>query len=232
LRVCLVVGVLVAVVLAGCGESGEEPSLSDNGSNYDGDLGEIPPPPVIANVVISEITRTSAVITWETDVESTSQVQYGPTPQYGERSNLDSERTTQHRVLLEQLRVATEYHLRALSSRGTGHPVAMSENFTFSTAAPNFSQDILPIFQQGCNLGIRCHAEAVGQSELKLEGYATLMKGGRSGRAIVPGDPGASLLYKRVTGAIPPRMPLDNPPLSAEQIELIRKWIDAGAKDD
>ena len=58
---------------------------------------------------------------------------------------------------------------------------------------------------------------------------------------VVPGDPGRSLLYIKVAakrdGTVVPcgdTMPLgpDLPALSASEVELVRRWIEAGARDD
>ncbi|WP_305042525.1 c-type cytochrome domain-containing protein [Geoalkalibacter sp.] len=50
---------------------------------------------------------------------------------------------------------------------------------------------------------------------------------------IVPGDPRASELVRRIRGQSLPRMPFDGPPyLSAADIELIEEWIAAGAPND
>src|SRR5262249_13566767 len=54
---------------------------------------------------------------------------------------------------------------------------------------------------------------------------AGLAAGGKRGPAI-------PLLVKYLTGDLKPQMPLGQPALAAESIDVIRKWIDAGAKDD
>ncbi len=64
---------------------------------------------------------------------------------------------------------------------------------------------------------------------------------GNEAPRIVAGDPSRSLLYIKVAAkldgsAVPcgDTMPLgpDVPPLSANEVELIRRWIAAGAQDD
>ena len=45
-----------------------------------------------------------------------------------------------------------------------------------------------------------------------------------------PGDSAASLLIKRITGEIAPRMPLGGDPLSEKELALLRTWIDEGAR--
>jgi hypothetical protein len=47
---------------------------------------------------------------------------------------------------------------------------------------------------------------------------------------VVPGDPGASLLYKKVTSSDPKhRMPQEAPALEPAQLETLRRWIATGA---
>jgi hypothetical protein len=51
---------------------------------------------------------------------------------------------------------------------------------------------------------------------------------------VVPNDPAGSLFFQKLTAAPPcgSRMPLGGVPLSSDQIEMVRSWIAAGAKDD
>ena len=58
-----------------------------------------------------------------------------------------------------------------------------------------------------------------------------MLKGGDSGPLFEPGKPDESLLVKMIAGT-PPEMPQKQPPLSAEKVELLRRWVAAGAKDD
>jgi hypothetical protein len=53
------------------------------------------------------------------------------------------------------------------------------------------------------------------------------------GKIVAPGDPDGSSLWKKLTGtAIGPQMPLQRPRLSADQVQLLRDWIAAGAPND
>jgi lysophospholipase L1-like esterase len=72
--------------------------------------------PVITNVAASNLGTTSAVITWNTDVPSTSQVNYGTTPSYGFSSPLDSTVTTTHSVTLTGLLPGTQYDFQVVSA--------------------------------------------------------------------------------------------------------------------
>jgi len=92
--------------------------------------------------------------------------------------------------------------------------------------APSFSKDIAPILAANC---AGCHGAQLAMGKLVLDSFATLEKGGHSGPVIVPRKSADSLLYLRITGKIVPAMPLNGKPLPAAEIELIRRWIDAGA---
>jgi len=73
------------------------------------------PAVVISNVVISNITETDALITWDTDVPATTQVQYGTTDEYGTETVLDTDLVEEHEVQLSGLLPGTVYHFEPLS---------------------------------------------------------------------------------------------------------------------
>jgi Protein of unknown function (DUF1553)/Protein of unknown function (DUF1549)/Planctomycete cytochrome C len=93
---------------------------------------------------------------------------------------------------------------------------------------PRFNRDIRPILSGHC---YACHGPDSGtrQAELRLD----TQEGGHEW-AIVPGDAEGSEVIARISSDDPDlRMPpaeSKKPPLSAEQIELLRKWIEAGAE--
>jgi len=91
--------------------------------------------------------------------------------------------------------------------------------------APSFETDVLPILEQRCQA---CHNDSNPQAGLALSSAQALLAGGKSGPAVVAGDAAASLLIGRISGA-KPTMPPIGEPLSAEQVERIQAWIDAGA---
>jgi len=91
----------------------------------------------------------------------------------------------------------------------------------------DFRRDIEPIFRANC---YQCHGAKKASAQLRLDGRELAMKGGISGAVIIPGNGKDSRLMKRVLGeGDETRMPLGGAPLKADQIELIRKWIDQGA---
>ena len=63
---------------------------------------------------------------------------------------------------------------------------------------------------------------------LAFSGSDALKKGGKRGPAVVPWKSAESLLFKAVSRTGELKMPPAGP-LSDEEVEIIRKWIDAGA---
>lgn len=90
-------------------------------------------------------------------------------------------------------------------------------------AAPDFEREVAPILEQTC---LFCHNAHETKGDLDLSTYTTALAFEGN---IVPGDPDASLLIEVVRGP-DPDMPKKADPLSAEQVETLRKWIAAGAK--
>jgi len=93
-------------------------------------------------------------------------------------------------------------------------------------------RDIGPIFKANC---VKCHNHkglmGPPPEGLVLASYGGIMNG--TERAyVVPGNPDASELVRKVRGQSLPRMPFDGPPyLAAEEIALIEKWVVQGAMD-
>jgi hypothetical protein len=77
-----------------------------------------PPLPEFINTVVATPGSTTAMISWKTDTEGTSQVEYGRTPGYGTFSPLDSTLVTNHLVTLNGLSAGVKYYFRVLSAAG------------------------------------------------------------------------------------------------------------------
>ena len=102
-----------------------------------------------------------------------------------------------------------------------------------TTPAPvDFGRQIRPILSDTC---FTCHGpdEEARDSELRLDTKAGAFVDLDGHRAIVPGKPQESVLYLRLVNKdederMPP--PDSGRKLTAEQIELVRRWIEQGAK--
>jgi hypothetical protein len=99
-----------------------------------------------------------------------------------------------------------------------------------NSAAPliDFQAQIGPLLSDHC---LECHSQDKRKGGLSLATYADALEGGRNGPVIRPGNSARSLLIDRVTGAVEPQMPKDEPPLSAAELALVRAWIDQGARE-
>jgi hypothetical protein len=93
-------------------------------------------PPVISNVATTNLTSTSATVTWTTDEPSSSQVSYGVTNGYGSSSTLDATLVTTHSVTLTGLASGTLYDFDVTSANAAAQS-STSGNSTFSTLASN-----------------------------------------------------------------------------------------------
>jgi hypothetical protein len=105
----------------------------------------------------------------------------------------------------------------------------------------SFKKDVFPLVQTYC---LPCHAEEnFNPSELSMDNYKLIMAGGKSGDSVVKGKSAESLLIRKL-GPKPPdgeRMPL-NPKkkvkegkavwMKDDEVKVIAKWIDQGAKDN
>lgn len=103
----------------------------------------------------------------------------------------------------------------------------------FAAPAPvDYAAKIAPLFEEHC---IDCHSNDDPDGEFSLETFEALLKGGKTEKPIKPGNAQDSLLVKFLEGRsgkegknkfMPPGK---KEHLTADQIALIRQWIDAGA---
>jgi len=91
-----------------------------------------------------------------------------------------------------------------------------------------FEDHVKPILRDRC---LTCHNTNKKSSDLDLSTYTTLMQGGASGASIEPGDSNASYLFGLVAHTSEPYMPPNADKIPDAEIEILRKWIDAGAPE-
>ncbi len=92
----------------------------------------------------------------------------------------------------------------------------------------DFVNDVQPILRAHC---FECHSAGNEEGSLNLAIKSLAMEGGEHGPVLVRGNSLASSIVHLVSGVEPDRMmpPEDNEPLNAEQIGILRAWIDQGA---
>lgn len=88
-------------------------------------------PPNIYNIAVWNVTTGGATISWQTDEEANSRVDYGYDANYGEAVQRDGLRTY-HEIELGQLEANTTYHFRVHSRDAAGNP-SVSQDASFTT---------------------------------------------------------------------------------------------------
>ncbi len=102
---------------------------------------------------------------------------------------------------------------------------------SFSAEDIQFNRDIRPILADRC---FQCHGpdQARRKANLRLDDERSVFADRKGHQVIKPGDPRNSELYRRISaGDVTERMPpaKSGPPLTAREIEVIRRWIELGA---
>lgn len=103
--------------------------------------------PTASHIQVSSITATGATITWDTDEEGSSQVEYGTSVSYGTSTTETdiSTRVISHTVNLSGLTGSTTYHFRVKSKDDAGTPnegISSDQTFT-TTAAPDTTAPVI-----------------------------------------------------------------------------------------
>lgn len=108
-------------------------------------------------------------------------------------------------------------------------PLAAAQNSKLPPPASlrvDFKRDVKPILQANC---YSCHGPSQQLSGFRLDTKVPALRGGDSGVVITPGDSAQSKLIRRLAGSeLGLQMPPTGP-LSAEEIGILRAWIDQGA---
>ncbi|HWB07924.1 MAG TPA: c-type cytochrome domain-containing protein [Pirellulales bacterium] len=115
----------------------------------------------------------------------------------------------------------------AAKRKPAARPRANGKNAPKDTASggTSFSKQIAPIFVARCN---NCHVAGT-RGGLSLATFASLKKGSENGTVFTPGKGQGSRLVEVLQSG---DMPRGGAPLTPEEIALVSKWIDEGAKFD
>ena len=92
----------------------------------------------------------------------------------------------------------------------------------------SYSRQVVPLLDEHC---IACHDDGNETSGLALHDVESMVKGGRHGAGIVVGKGGESALIQYMKGVRQPQMP-PKTSIPLDQIDILRRWIDEGAKVD
>src|SRR2546427_1911437 len=93
--------------------------------------------------------------------------------------------------------------------------------------------DVIPILLRRCTV---CHGARDRGGDLDLRTKASMLQGGKSGPALVPGKPEESLILKKIRGGeMPPRQRIVEEsvkPIEPREAELLTHWIELGAPEE
>ena len=88
---------------------------------------------------------------------------------------------------------------------------------------PDFSREVKPILKHHC---AKCHTGTRKKGGFSINTREALLAGGESGTVVVPGKAGESYFIDMLTEEDPDlRMPQEAPPLTSDQIAVLRAWI-------
>ena len=93
------------------------------------------------------------------------------------------------------------------------------------TPEDHFEKKVRPLLIERC---VKCHGPETSRSNLRLDSYEGVIKGGKRGAALVPNAPAESLMLKVVRRQGDLKMPPDGP-LSSREISDLELWIKQGA---
>lgn len=107
------------------------------------------------------------------------------------------------------------------------------QNSKENNSSPSYTyiKNVAPIVKTYC---MSCHgSDNDNPSELYMDDYETLMKGGKHGVPVVAGKPDESAMYFKLLPEPPfgRQMPRGRKKITPEAVKLIHDWIEQGAKE-
>jgi WD40 repeat protein/mono/diheme cytochrome c family protein len=108
-------------------------------------------------------------------------------------------------------------------------PTEVQEASTANDSPVSFSREIAPILVKRC---VACHGSTKPKGGFNLSTFDALSKGVNNEPVFVPGKPEESILVECLLPDASPRMPYKEDPLTKDQVDLIARWVQQGAKFD
>jgi hypothetical protein len=107
----------------------------------------------------------------------------------------------------------------------------------------SFSKDVQPVLNASC---LDCHdgkGEGSEKTDFLITSYEEVMKGTQFGPVVVAGDSLSSTLYRTISHQTDPKIQMPphhnvslaegrSEPLKHDEIEMVKNWIDQGAKNN
>lgn len=98
-----------------------------------------------------------------------------------------------------------------------------------TTTTVDYTTQVKPLLQANC---FACHGTLKQESALRLDAGKLILKGGEIGPAVIAGKPHESMLYQVLTEDADFKMPPEGQgrKLKPDEVQLIKTWIEEGAK--
>ncbi len=127
--------------------------------------------------------------------------------------------------------IASLVLMGTLSPALADDPADPPEQPASSPPSPSFFKEVAPLFVEHC---LGCHNPKKAESKYDMTTFDRLIKGGQVGEGftVVPEKPEESYLVELLAEDAEPRMPYKLEPLPKESVDVIERWIAAGAKYD
>jgi len=124
--------------------------------------------------------------------------------------------------------VASRTSIPTARSESTKIPVIepQSTSAEIQTDEVSYSKDIFPVIEKSC---VSCHGGEKTSKGLDLKTYLSTMAGSQNGQMVMPGNSAGSKLIQSIQSG---KMPKRGEKLTTEQVDLLIKWIDNGAKNN
>ncbi|MFP6576717.1 MAG: c-type cytochrome domain-containing protein, partial [Pirellulaceae bacterium] len=91
----------------------------------------------------------------------------------------------------------------------------------------DFANEIYPLLSQRC---FQCHGNKKHEGGLRLDLRSAALRGGDTGKIILPGKSGESELFKRIRSSDPDeQMPPKGKRLTSDEVKRVQRWLDQGA---
>ena len=178
-------------------------ATDDNGGVYHTFTTAVPDttPPVISSVAVTDITDSSATITWTTDEASDSEVNYGTTTLLGSPAS-HAEMVTSHSVTLTGLSEETTYYFEVQSTDASENTATDNNGgayYTFTTtSAPDYDVHVSSIDMwyttAGRNVKIYSKITIVDSNGIAVEGATVSLE------MTLPND-GGTAIASAITGS-------------------------------
>jgi len=122
-------------------------------------------PPVISGVSYSNVTESSAIITWTTNEDATRWVEYGATEECLSKTTENTSLSTSHSVTLTELDDDTTYYFKVISKDGAGNKAELADNHPFTT------KSIIPVGYEVDKLAPEFSLNDIYEKEWKLRDF-------------------------------------------------------------